>query len=122
MTVSTTRVGRVAALLLSLCFVGLGSGVLRFAHDAAHAHDDARVDAAARAAGLPVDPAGRHAHDESNCDLHALLNAPLLAAQTVPLLVQLGLFVAFLTLLSNPVTRLRLPARIDCRGPPAFCH
>jgi len=38
-----------------------------------------------------------------------------------PLLVQLGLFVAFLTLLATPVTRLRLPARIDCRGSPS-CH
>ena len=121
--VSTARVVRApAALLASLCFLGLGSGVLRFAHDAEHARADARVAAAARAAGLPVDPAGRHTHDESNCDVHALLNAPLVAPQAVPLLVQFGLFVAFLTLLSTPVERLRLPARIHCRGPPAFCR
>jgi hypothetical protein len=114
-------VRRVSITLLLLCFLGLGSGALRFAHDAAHARDDARIETAARAAGVPVDPKDRHPHDESNCDLHALLKAPLAVAPVIPLLVQLGLFVAFLTLLVSPVTRLRLPARIDCRGPPS-CH
>lgn len=108
-----------AALVLALCFLGLGSGVLRFAHDRAHASEDARLDAAARAQGLPVDPASGRQHDESNCDLHALLGAPLAVTSAVPVLVQLGLFLAFLTMLSAPVARLRLPGRIDCRGPPS---
>jgi hypothetical protein len=112
---------RVSTALLLLCFLGLGSGALRFAHDAAHARDDARLESAARSAGLPVPTHDRHPHDESNCDLHALLNAPLALTHVTPLLVQLGLFVAFLTLLTTPVTHLRLPARIDCRGPPS-CH
>jgi hypothetical protein len=112
---------RVGAAILLLCFLGLGSGALRFAHDAAHRQHDARLEHAARAAGIPIEPKDHHPHDESNCDLHALLNAPLALTNETPLLVQLGLFVAFLTLLSTPVARLRLPARIDCRGPPP-CH
>jgi hypothetical protein len=109
---------RLSTALLLLCFLGLGSGALRFAHDAAHAWDDARRESAARLAGVPVSPHDHHPHDETNCDLHALLNAPLALAHVTPLLVQLGLFVAFLTLLTTPVARLRLPSRIDCRGPP----
>jgi hypothetical protein len=113
---------RVAAVLLAVCFLGLGSGVLRFAHEAEHARQDATADATL-AAGLPGMPAGhnhdgRHHHNESTCELHALLNAPLALTPVVTVLVHLGLFVAFLTLLSTPVARLRLPARINCRGPP----
>ena len=113
-----------ASILLILCYVALGSGALRFAHDAQHAREDA---AAAAACSEPAaggehhsrDPHRHHPHhDESNCGTHALLGAPLLAATAVPVLVSLGLLVAFLTLLSPPVARLRLPARIDCRGPP----
>jgi hypothetical protein len=114
-------VRRVFPLLLVACFLGLGSGLLRFAHENHHAHEDALADAAAQC--VPADHGGddhQHPrrHDESTCDLHALLNAPLTVAPVVTLLVHLGLFVAFLTLLTTPLARLRLPARIDCRGPP----
>ena len=112
-----------APTLLVACFLALGSGALRFAHDAQHAREDA-----ARAACAEAGVGGeRHSHgrdhhhrhhDDSNCALHALLGAPLLALGAVPVLVQLGVFVAFLTLLAPPLARLRLPARIDCRGPP----
>ena len=110
---------RLGAVVLAVCFLGLGSGALRFVHDAEHAREDARVAADAREAGLPVDPAGPRHHDESNCDLHALLSAALAVTHVVPLLVQLGLFVAFLTLLAARVDGLRLVQRIHCRGPPA---
>jgi hypothetical protein len=114
-----------APILLIACFLALGSGALRFAHDAQHAREDAAAAAAcehstAGGHGHGPDRHAHHHHDESNCALHALLGAPLVAATAVPVLVQLGLLVAFLTLLSPPVARLRLPARIDCRGPP-FC-
>ena len=113
-----------APILLITCFLALGSGALRFAHDAQHAMEDA---AASRcfepAAGGEHHSPGPHRHhhphhDESNCATHALLSAPLLASTAVPVLVSLGLLLAFLTLLSPPVAQLRLPARIDCRGPP----
>ena len=45
---------RISTALLLLCFLGLGSGALRFAHDAAHAQADARLESAARSAGLPT--------------------------------------------------------------------
>jgi hypothetical protein len=96
----------VAAIVLAMCFLGLGSGLLRFTHELEHAHDHDRDH-------------DHHPHDASNCEVHALLNAPLAVTPVVTLLVHLGVFVAFLTLLATPVARLRLPGRIDCRGPPS---
>ena len=109
-----------ALILLITCFLALGSGALRFAHDAQHAREDAAAPACSEPAGGGEGHShgSRRHHDEKNCALHALLSAPLLAATAVPVLVQMGLLVAFLTLLSPPVAQLRLPARIDCRGPP----
>jgi hypothetical protein len=113
-----------APILLITCFLALGSGTLRFAHDAQHAREDAAAAPCSdTAAGGGHHSHGPHRHDhhphnESNCATHALLSAPLLAATAVPVLVERGLFVAFLTLLSPPVAQIRLPARIDCRGPP----
>lgn len=113
-------------ILLFACFAALGSGLLRYAHDAVHARQDAREearlvatrgDAPSTPAPVPA-PAPRH-HDETNCDLHAQLNAPLMHATAVPLLVFLGLFVAFLTLLAPPLVTQRVITRLDCRGPPA---
>ena len=116
---------RAAPFLLIACYLALGSGALRFAHDAQHSREEA---AAATACSEPAGRGGHHSHgpdghhrphhDESNCATHALLGAPLLAATTVPVLIQIGLLVAFLTLISPPVAQMRLPARIDCRGPP----
>ena len=121
---------RFAALVLAVCFLGLGSGGLRFAHEFEHelAHEltHAQADAASQAAGTsPADPPThphdhRHPHDESTCELHALLNAPLVLTQAQPLIAKSGLLVTFVRLLATPVERLRLPARIDCRGPPAL--
>ena len=107
---------RIGAIVLALCFVALGTGALRFAHDKAHAYADAR--AARSGSGSDSDPLPHH--DETNCDLHALLNAPLMPAGAVPLLVLLGLFVAFLTLLAPQPVSVRVARRIDCRGPPSF--
>jgi hypothetical protein len=100
---------RVAAMVLAVSFLCLGTGLLRYAHDAAHAREDANK--------TVPDP---RPHDETNCDLHARLSAPMTAAPVLPALVLLGVFVAFLTLLPTPVAHLRLPGRIDCRGPPTL--
>jgi hypothetical protein len=110
-------VNRLASILLLVCFAALGSGALLWLHDHQHRHEDAARAAEARAAGAPT-PEHKH-HDESNCDLHARLQRSVIAGGWVPLLVLLGVFVAFLTLLpASPVDR-RTPLRIDCRGPPA---
>jgi hypothetical protein len=106
-------VRRATALLVSICLLGIGSGWLRYVHERAHALQDA---APVEARHDP--PVDRH-HDATNCLLHAHLNLPLAPPAIVPLLVALGLLVAFLAQLEP----LRLPVtvhvRFDARGPPA---
>jgi hypothetical protein len=124
---------RFGSILLAILFTLLGSGALEHVHNLDHAARDAAgathgepghdCNGAHRHSGdADADdpaPAPAHGHDESNCDTHAQLQAPLIAAGWVPLLVCLGLFVAFLTLLSPRLTPQRVPLRTDCRGPPA---
>ena len=107
---------RFFALILVLCFAALGSGLARHAHELQHAMEDA-----CGAAEHSQAPADRPHHDASNCLLHAQLSSPLSAATAVPVLISLGLIVAFLTLLPADLPTLRLPVRIDCRGPPLAC-
>ncbi len=108
---------RITAIFLACWFVALGSGALAALHDLQHDCEDAAVAAADRAAGRPEkDPPQ---HDESNCPVHAQLHIPFISAGWVPLLVCLGLFAAFLTLLPAPRVPHRSPVRLDCRGPPA---
>ena len=118
---------RLAALALSVCFLGLGSGLLRFAHELSHelAHADAGSQPAASSAAPGETSHGHHPHpphhhDESSCELHAMLNAPLVLTRAPHTVNQPILLVTFLRFLPAPVERLRLPARIDCRGPPAL--
>jgi hypothetical protein len=58
-------------------------------------------------------------HDESNCFTHAQLKLPMLGSGYVPVLVCIGVFVAFLTLLPTPVRSRRPILLLDSRGPPA---
>lgn len=143
------QVRRVPIILLIACFALLSSGVMEWVHNLEHAREDAAASSAAPAeagraergerhvhahghgghahhdhAGaahgerVPAAPPHRH-HDANNCAEHAQLHIPLLSAGPVPLLVCLGLFVAFLTqITSSPVSR-AIPSRIRCRGPPA---
>ncbi len=115
---SSRVVRRLPAILLLLCFAALGSGVMEYLHNREHAEEDAAQIAAARAAGLPDSP-DKPVHDDSNCAVHAQLHLPVISAGWVPLLVLLGLFIAFLTLLAQPLLSQRTPLRIACRGPPA---
>ena len=103
---------RFSAILLVCAVAALGSGALRYAHEMAHASQDAHRDAAGHDSH-PTAP-----HDESNCFTHAQLKLPMLGAAHVPMLVCIGVFVAFLMLLPTPV-RLRRPIlQLDSRGPP----
>jgi hypothetical protein len=113
----TGIVRRVAAISLMLCFLGLGSGALEYLHNLQHEREDAAEAQLARAAGLPEQP--HKTHDETNCGFHAQLHVPMLSAGWVPLLVLLGVFVAYLSTLAPPLVGQRIPLRIDCRGPPA---
>ena len=62
---------------------------------------------------------GTPTHDDSNCSIHRLLHVAKLSVGWVPLLVCLGLFVAFLSELPATAPVRRLVIRLDCRGPPA---
>jgi hypothetical protein len=108
---------KVAAIVLLLCFTALGTGLVDHLHNLDHAREDARLAAAAEAAGLPAPKPVQH--DDSNCDIHAQLHLPLLAVAWVPLLICLGLLVAFLTEIATQLVSQRLPLCLDCRGPPA---
>jgi hypothetical protein len=111
---------RLPAIFLLVAFLALGTGALEYLHNLDHQREDARL------AGAGVNhsdsPAHRnHApiHNDTNCETHAQLHMPTIAAGWMPLLVFAGLFVAFLTLLAaDPVSHRPLP-RLDCRGPPA---
>ena len=91
---------RAATILLITLFAALGSGAML------HVHND---DAAAHG----------EQHDEQNCLVHALLGGPMLADGVTSLLVCLGLFVAFLTMLASQPALAKVLTRLDCRGPPA---
>lgn len=103
-------------MLLLLCFLVVGSGLVGHLHDLHHDHEDAVVAKAdgRSPSGLPP------VHDQNNCQVHALIHGPALAQGWVPLLVLLGLLVAFLTMLAPPLASQHALKRIDCRGPPAW--
>ena len=101
--------------------LALGSGALRFVHELSHAAADAHVHAGPGDHDADPDHHPLHlpVHDPADCFTHAQLNLPMLQAGYVPLLVCLGLFVAFLTSMPVPVRSRRPVLRLDCRGPPA---
>jgi len=67
-------------------------------------------------AAAPTDQ--QHEPSDDDCALCAQLHLPTLSAGWVPLLVCLGLFVAFVTLLTPPLISQRVLVRLGCRGPP----
>src|SRR3954468_7366705 len=97
-------VPRITAAILVMAYLALGSGAVERWHNAQHAAEDARVVAAAREAGAPVPQTPFH--DDVNCVTHSQIHLSGLAVAWVPLLILLGLFVAFLTLLPVRVPEL----------------
>jgi hypothetical protein len=114
-SIKVSAVKRFASVLLLGVFLGLGSGGLAYLHNLQHAAEDARMDALARKMGLPVLP---HPHDDSNCPVHAQLHLQFVLIGATPILICLGLFLAFLSFIESPLIGRLIPARIDCRGPP----
>src|SRR5262249_36497404 len=110
-------VRRFVSGLLIVFFLALGTGTIEYVHNLEHAWDDAMAVARARDAGKP--PPVVPAHDDSNCFVHAQLHMPTIAQGWVPLLILLGLLVAFLTQLPISAPSVPLRLRLDCRGPPA---
>jgi len=107
---------RFPAIFLTLVFLMLGTGTLEHLHNLQHACEDAIEAAAAKAAHQPVQE--HQEHDENNCAVHAQLHMPTLPVAWVPLLILLGLFVAFLSMLAPRLNPQAQFIRIDCRGPP----
>jgi hypothetical protein len=110
------RVKRFCAILLLLAVAGLGSGALRHVHDVAHAHQDLASTEHRHDHDAPA-PANRH-HDSTNCTIHAKLSFPLVMTGHVPLLIGLGLIVAFLSQLTPAWVSRFTTLRLECRGPP----
>jgi hypothetical protein len=97
---------RLVFVIALLAMLAVGSGSAGFLHSLHHLHD-------ATSSG-PADSK----HDESKCVIHAQLRAPMVSGGYVPLLVSVGLFVAFLTLLAQAPAVQSVHVRLDCRGPP----
>ena len=113
---------RISAAILVVCLLAIGTGLAECLHNLDHAIEDAAAITSRSSSTDGSKPVLRPIHhDESNCRVHALLRAPALSSGYVPLLVCLGLFVAFLTQLTPPLLPQRAVFRIDCRGPPACC-
>jgi hypothetical protein len=107
------------AILLLIAFAALGSGLLEDLHLRTHLRERAT------AAGLTVtspsaDQAAPDSDEAGACELCAHLHLPRVSTGWVPVLVCLGLFVAFLTQLAPRLHAQRVLFRPDCRGPPAL--
>ncbi len=107
----------VAAYLLIITFLALGTGGLEHLHNLQHAAEDAREDAIAAASGHPQQD---HHHDETNCSMHAQLHIALFLILSIPPLLGIGQLLAILKLRLQHSIPLILLHRIDCRGPPAL--
>ncbi len=107
---------RGASLFLIAWITALGSGALQYFHELDHLRQDSLFDAALKAHALPT---SHEDHDEADCPVCIQLHIPLWVASWAPLLLFLGLFIAFLKLLSIPLVSRRPALRLGCRGPPA---
>ena len=107
---------RATAIVMTLCYIALGSGAVERWHNHEHAAEDARAMQLAHDAGVPLDHPP--IHDESNCSLHGQIHLSGLGVAWAPLLICLGLFIAFLTLLPSRIVARPPVIACDCRGPP----
>ena len=113
---------RLPAILLLIAFAALGSGLLEDLHLRTHLRERATGAAAAalQVTSPTVEQSSLDPDDASACELCAHLHLPRVSTGWVPVLVCLGLFVAFLTQLAPRLAPQRVAMRLDCRGPPAL--
>jgi hypothetical protein len=109
----TSVVQRIIAIALLAVFSATGSGWLNYLHLQEHIAPH-HLSYAAPNISTPTG----EGHDESNCPTCLTLHMPFAASGYVPLLICLGLLIAFLSLLApRPVAR-HIPVWIQSRGPP----
>ena len=112
---NTEIVRRLSAIVLLLAFASTGSGLTGHLHLREHLRPGASLHA-----GAAWTSDATPGHDEGNCAVCMTLHMPALAAGYVPVLVFLGLWVAFLTSVAPRMTPQRSWSSIDCRGPPVY--
>jgi hypothetical protein len=108
---------RFPSILLVAVFLAIGTGGLEYLHNLDHQRLDSQQADLTTKDGLPSHPSPLP--DDNHCKIHAQLHQPVSVTAWTPLLVLLGLFVAFLTLLAPDPVSHRPLLRLDCRGPPA---
>lgn len=94
----------------------MSSGLMKYVHELEHLGAPGVQAAGMQLAQTPDKPG----HDENDCAVCVTLHAPLSFTGYTPVLVFLGLFVAFLTLLPRPFTSVRVPLVLESRGPPSL--
>jgi len=121
LTIATWRqilypVRRIASIVLLAVFAATGSGLLHFLHLQDHLSEHRRT--APRAASSLTLPSEAD-HDENACSICLTLQLQFWGTGSAPLLMFLGLALAFLSLISPPLLEDQTTsARIHCRGPP----
>jgi hypothetical protein len=105
-------VQRVVGMILLVVFAATGSGLLKYLH--------LREDAAAATQPLANSSIAlpHEDHDENNCPVCMTLHMQIAVAGYVPLLICLGLLLAFLSLITPPPFTRPVPVWIESRGPP----
>lgn len=107
-------VQRAVGMILLVVFAATGSGLLKYLH--------LREDTAAATQPLARSSVSlpHEDHDENNCPICMTLHMQIAVTGYVPLLICLGLLLAFLSLITPPPFTRRVPVWIESRGPPVY--
>jgi hypothetical protein len=109
-------VRRVPGIILVFALMAVSSGLIEHIHRLEHSAS--RSESLSSSAGWQAP--GQPGHDEQNCDICLTLHMPLLSAGYIPILICLGVWVAFLSSLRPRLIPQRVQRSIDCRGPPVL--
>lgn len=113
-TMLSANLLRVVSILIALVFAFNASGAASYLHHLEHAPAPSSSEhLTSQGAVVPSD-----GHDESTCPACQAAHMPVTAFGYVPLMIFLGLFVAFLTMIAPPLVSQRVPTPAGCRGPP----
>ena len=112
-------VHRLAAYLLSACFVFVGTGALKHLHNLSHVQPQAVAAAEQQSpAPQPQQTPPVPIQHERDCLLHLMLGAPLLDQAGSTAIVREGAAEWAPPMTQGEPADSRLPSRVDCRGPP----